>query len=116
MVDERRPLADDPCSLRLTTITNDFFEMVLPFPLAYRACIQAVLISLDMLHDLVVPARRNRRSDDSMAMLGLNPRDFAQFDSGRSLHVDELTLLGTYRFHPELLRPVCEALQRARHA
>lgn len=62
------------------------------------------------LDDLVLPRRRNAVVDASLRMLGLDPGAFADFDPDRPLEVGELTLVGTDRFRPELLRPVRDAL------
>jgi hypothetical protein len=42
-------------------------------------------------------------------MLGLRPEDFQTYDPERPLFVEELTILGTDRFRPELLQMVPEA-------
>lgn len=62
------------------------------------------------LDGLVLPRRRNAVMDASLRMLGLDPGGFADFDPDRPLEVGELTLIGTDRFRPELLRPVRDAL------
>ena len=62
------------------------------------------------LEHVVLPARRSAALDASLAMLGLDARDFPQFEPVQTLAVEELTLLGTDRFRPELLRPVRTAL------
>ena len=64
------------------------------------------------LDGLVLPARRNAAVDNSLRMLGIEPNDFPVHDPSRPLRVDALTVIGTDRFRPELLRPVREALSR----
>lgn len=64
------------------------------------------------LDDLVLPQRRDPVIDASLRMLGLTPTDFPSFDPDRPLEVQELTLLETDRFRPELLQPVRAALTR----
>lgn len=58
------------------------------------------------LSDLLLPEQRNAVIDDSLRMLGLDPDAFPTFDRDRPLEIDELTVLGTDRFRPELLRRV----------
>ncbi|MEX2641949.1 MAG: glycosyltransferase family 61 protein [Acetobacterales bacterium] len=62
------------------------------------------------LEDLILPQRRNAVIDDSLRLLGLDPEAFASYDPDRPLDVGELTIVGTDRFRPELLRPVRDAL------
>lgn len=69
-----------------------------------------LLQSRHALDDLILPRRRNPVIDASLRMLGLDPEDFPTFDPDLPLEVEELTLLGTDRFRPELLRPVRSAL------
>ena len=63
-----------------------------------------LLQARDALGQVVLPASRPRFVDDSMRLAGIDPDAFATFDPTRSLKVRELTLLGTDRFRPELLR------------
>src|SRR5690606_37304724 len=46
----------------------------------------------------------------SLSMLGLDATDFSRFDPALPLDVDELTVVGTDRFRPELLRAVRSAM------
>lgn len=62
------------------------------------------------LDHIVLPARRNQVIDTSLALLGIDPLDHQVHDPSRPLEADELTLLETDRFRPELLRPVREHL------
>lgn len=63
-----------------------------------------------MLGDVLLPAKRTAAMDGSLRLLGMPPEDFRTIDVDRSLQVDELTLVGTDRFRPELLRLVPRAL------
>ena len=64
------------------------------------------------LADVLLPPRQLRTSvmDDSLRMLGIDPESLSTFDPTRPLDVDELAVLETDRFRPELLRPVRDAL------
>lgn len=62
------------------------------------------------LDGLILPRRRNAVIDASLRMLGLEPDRLPTFDPDRPLEVGELTILGTDRFRPELLRMVRDAL------
>ncbi|MBA3884872.1 MAG: glycosyltransferase family 61 protein [Acidobacteria bacterium] len=68
-----------------------------------------LLKQLGSLDDVLLPRDRTPAMDDSLRLIGLDPSAFPQFDPERFLHVDELTVLGTDRFRPELLRLVPEA-------
>lgn len=72
-----------------------------------------LLAERGMLADVVLPIRRTAVIDASLMMLGLDPEDFAQVDTARPLDVEDLVLVETDRFRPELLRPVRAALWRA---
>lgn len=61
------------------------------------------------LGDVLLPERRTPVMEGTLRMLGLDPDAFPTFDPARPLLVDELTILGTDRFRPELLRLVQEA-------
>lgn len=63
----------------------------------------------DELDDVLLPRERTRTMDGSLGMLGLDPDGFDTFDHERPLAVNELTLLETDRFRPELVRLVQEA-------
>ena len=58
----------------------------------------------DMLGDVLLPSERTDAIDGSLRMLGLEPTQFRTFEPMRPLRVGELTILGTDRFRPELLR------------
>lgn len=62
------------------------------------------------LSEVLLPERRNAVIDSSLRMLGLDPEAFPTFDAERPLEVGELTVLGTDRFRPELLRSVRRAI------
>ena len=57
----------------------------------------------DSLSDLVLPERRTAVMDQSMRMLGIEPKDYRTFRSDRPLVIDELRLVGADRFDPRLL-------------
>jgi hypothetical protein len=62
--------------------------------------------------DVLLPARRPRLVDDSLARLGIDPAALPTFGPDRPLKVDELSVLVTDRFRPELLRLVRAAAER----
>jgi hypothetical protein len=62
-----------------------------------------------LLDDVLLPPQRSVAVDESLKMLGVDPERLQAFDEGRPLLVDELTLVGTDRFRPELLRLVPRA-------
>tara|TARA_R100000306_G_scaffold54193_2_gene51230 strand:+ start:12044 stop:13249 length:1206 start_codon:yes stop_codon:yes gene_type:complete len=62
-----------------------------------------------LLGELILPPERTASLDGSLRMLGLNPDDFQTYDPSRPLFVEELTILGTDRFRPELLQMIPEA-------
>lgn len=61
------------------------------------------------LDDVLLPPDRTPAIDGSLRMAGLDPAAFATFEIDRPLEVEELSLLVTDRFRPELLRLVPEA-------
>lgn len=61
------------------------------------------------LGDVLLPPERTEAIDSSLRMLGLAPEAFRTFDPARPLRVGALTILGTDRFRPELLRAVPRA-------
>ncbi len=69
-----------------------------------------LLESLNALDDVLLPRQRPDFVDRSLRMIGLDPERFSTFDPFRPLEVEELMLLGTDRFRPELLRMVRDAL------
>lgn len=62
------------------------------------------------LEGLILPASRTATMDATLRMLEIDPRDHPIHDPSRPLEVGEMTLIGTDRFRPELLRPVRDAL------
>ncbi len=68
-----------------------------------------LLRKMGHINQMLLPTERTDAIDGSLRMLGLKPEDFQTFDPARPLLVDELTILGTDRFRPELLRLVPEA-------
>jgi capsular polysaccharide biosynthesis protein len=69
-----------------------------------------LLDRLGLLDDAVLPDRLTATQDASLRLLGLDPDRFARFDETRPLEVEDLTLVQTDRFRPELLRPVRDRL------
>lgn len=63
-----------------------------------------------MLGQVLLPPERSAALDDSLRMLGMAPENFLTFDMEHPLLVEELTVLGTDRFRPELLQMVPQAL------
>lgn len=62
-----------------------------------------------LLDQALLPTERTDAIDGSLQMLGLKPEDFQTYNPDRPLFVEELTILGTDRFRPELLQMVPEA-------
>lgn len=62
-----------------------------------------------LLDTILLPPERTAVMDASLRMLGLEPGAFATWDPARPLRVAELTVVGTDRFRPDLLRRVPEA-------
>lgn len=58
------------------------------------------------LGTVLLPPLRTESIDRSLRMLGLDPEAFPSFQMDRPLFVAELTVVGTDRFRPELLRKV----------
>jgi len=71
-----------------------------------------LLVGLDRLDGVLLPKRTTPVIDASLAGLGLNAAEFERFDAGVPLRIDALTIVGTDRFRPELLRAVRSALAR----
>ena len=61
------------------------------------------------LGPVLLPATRPSFIDDSLRLMGIDPHAFETFEPGVPIEVDELTVLGTDRFRPELLRLVRDA-------
>jgi capsular polysaccharide biosynthesis protein len=66
----------------------------------------------DALDDVILPSKDKRTPvmESSLRMLGLDPDGFRTVDLTRPLWVDELTVVETDRFRPELLRSVRRAV------
>ncbi|WP_459938118.1 glycosyltransferase family 61 protein [Desulfonatronum parangueonense] len=64
----------------------------------------------NLLDGVLLPPERTRAMDGSLRLLGMNPEDFHTYDPSRPLFVENLTIIGTDRFRPELLRLIPEAL------
>lgn len=62
-----------------------------------------------LLGEVILPPERTASMDGSLRMLGLEPNDFRSYDPDRPLFVEELTVVGTDRFRPELLQLVPKA-------
>lgn len=73
-----------------------------------------LLMAKDALDAVVLPLAGNAFIDRSLEALGIDRRAFPILDPKRPIVVEELTVLDTDRFRPELLRPVREALAPAR--
>lgn len=58
------------------------------------------------LDPVLLPPERTAAIDGSLRMLGLDPDAFPTFGMGRPLRIGELTVVGSDRFRPELLRKV----------
>jgi hypothetical protein len=61
------------------------------------------------LGDVLLPPKRSAAIDGSLRLAGLDPASFRTFDMDRPLEVEELTILGTDRFRPELLQLLPQA-------
>jgi hypothetical protein len=68
-----------------------------------------LLRDLEGLDDVLLPRVRTSAMDGSLGAVGMDPNRFASFDEACFLDVDELTVVGTDRFRPELLRMVQQA-------
>ncbi len=69
-----------------------------------------LLRSRGELGDVLLPRQRPSAIDASLRLLGFDPESFATFENDLTLEVDELTVLGTDRFRPELICLVRDAL------
>jgi hypothetical protein len=72
-----------------------------------------LLRSQGELEGVLLPRERAPVIDASLRMVGLEPDSFATFENEVVLEVDELTVLDTDRFRPELVRLVRDALPSA---
>lgn len=63
-----------------------------------------MLAERDALEDVLLPADLPPAIEQSLRLVGLDPDGFRRFDESRPLQVDELTVVGTDRFRPELLQ------------
>jgi hypothetical protein len=68
-----------------------------------------LLKAMNLLDGVMLPRSRPAFVDASLRMIGLDPHAFATFDESHPLRVQELTVLGTDRFRPELLASVRDA-------
>ena len=59
-----------------------------------------------LLGDILLPPERTAAIDGSLKMLGIEPEQLRTYDLAKPLRVDQLTIVGTDRFRPELLRLV----------
>lgn len=64
-----------------------------------------------ILDQVLLPPERTAAMDGSLRMLGMDPESFPTWDPERPLFVEELTVVGTDRFRPELLRLVPAAFK-----
>jgi hypothetical protein len=65
-----------------------------------------LLRDLDALDDVLLPRVRTPAMTGSLRAVGIDPDRFASFDEDRFLEIGELTVVGSDRFRPELLRMV----------
>ena len=72
-----------------------------------------LLRQLGQLGDVLLPRERTPVMDDSLRMIDIDPGKLAVFDAHVPLRVDDLTVMATDRFRPELLRLVVEAFAPA---
>lgn len=68
-----------------------------------------LLKSRGQLNDILLPGRLPAALADSLRLYGIDPDEFATFDPTSPVEVEELTVLGTDRFRPELLRQARDA-------
>ncbi|WP_404379855.1 glycosyltransferase family 61 protein [Caenispirillum salinarum] len=68
-----------------------------------------LLRDLGLLGEVLLPPRRTPVIDQSLRLLGLEPGDFPTWEPDRPLRVDELTVVQTDRFRPDLVRQVPRA-------
>lgn len=59
-----------------------------------------------MLGEVLMPQRRTRVMDESLAGLGIDPASFRTFDATLPVQVDELTVVTTDRFDPRHMQAV----------
>lgn len=69
-----------------------------------------LLRSQGLLEDLVLPSRTTPAIEASLRRMGLDRRDFPTVDLDTVLDAEELTIVGSDRFRPELLQTVRSAL------
>lgn len=65
-----------------------------------------LLKELGMLGEVLMPQRRTRVMDESLAMIGIDPASFRSFDAALPVQVDELTVVTTDRFDPRHMQAV----------
>jgi hypothetical protein len=63
-----------------------------------------------LVEDVVLPPTLPAPMEASLRRLGFEPRDFRTFDPDAALQVDELILIGSDRFRPELVSSVRDAV------
>jgi hypothetical protein len=68
-----------------------------------------LLAERQQLDNVLLPPERTPLIGQSLRRLGLEPAEFETFDPTRPLHVARLTIVGSDRFRPELLRLVRDA-------
>ena len=61
---------------------------------------------LGLLDRLLLPPKRSKVMDESLAMLGIDASSLPTFSLDRPLHAERLTVIETDRFRPDLLRRV----------
>jgi hypothetical protein len=66
----------------------------------------------DALGEVLIHPERPAFVDDSLRLAGIEPGSLRTFDPERTLEVEVLTVLGTDRFRPELLRSVRDTFPR----
>lgn len=65
---------------------------------------------LGLLDQVLLPLRLKPVQEVSLRMAGIAPEELPRYDESRPLVVSELTLIGSDRFRPDLLRPVRDAM------
>ena len=66
-----------------------------------------------LLNSVVLPAQVPPLVSETLQILDIDPSQFRTYDPGAVLEVGELTVLGSDRFRPELLRSVRDAFWKA---
>ncbi len=68
-----------------------------------------LLKKIGRLTDVLLPSKRTPFMEESMRMAGIDPSEFRVFEPDQVLDADELSVVATDRFRPELLQMVPEA-------